>query len=228
MKFVKTLSLLAITSPALCAISGAGDIASVEKREDGLYNVTCSYNQVERGVSRADILAGRVCHAVEGLGEVSVSSMNFAGGCSTYNYDIKDGMVGSELWLMGVELTSKDSFVGCTAQLTFKLPAGYKMGLKSFKIGVVAKELAEADAVDVRLSAGSDGAAATHTVDSDGETKTNIDLPKLVYSGCAKESSPKQHIEIDLLLLPKKGKIKGSTLVHSIELISAALARCED
>lgn len=227
MKPIKSLLLLAISTSALGSSQGAGDIASVEKREDGLYDVTCSYNKLEKGVSRADILAGRVCHAVEGLKEVSVKGMNFAGGCSTQNYEIEDGVVDSELWLMGIRLTSKDAFVGCTAQISFKLPAGYKIGLQKFQLGVVTKGLVEGDAVDIRLSAGNEGTAASHTADSDIDAKLNFDLPKTVFSRCAKEGSRKQSIEIDFLLLPKKGKIAGTTIVNSAKLLSAALERCD-
>lgn len=225
MYIMKTLTLLTLSTAALG--HGVGDIVSLEKRADGRYDVTCSYDQVERGVTRADILAGRVCHAVQGLQEVSVPRMSYSGGCSTHNYEIKDGVVDSDIWLTGIELTSKVFSVGCTAQITFQLPAGYKIGLKSFELGVLAKGLAETDAVDVRLSAGNEGTAATHTVESDGDTKVKFDLPKAVFSRCAKEGERKQSIEIDFLLFPKKGKIKGNTLVHSAKLLSASLARCD-
>lgn len=229
MKLLKSLYLLAISTSALGSSQGAGDIASVEKRTDGLYDVTCSYGDVERGVSRADVLAGNVCEAVEGLKSASVSAMDFDGGCSTHRYKIEDGIVGSEIGLTGFKLTRKDFNKGCTAKVSFKIPVGYKLGLKTIDIHLSLNDIAKGESVDVRFSAGNGGAAVTKTASAEGDSSVRLDLPQAVFSACATDKSNTRSITFDLLAMPNVGKrkLKGTASIYSAKLQSASLARCE-
>lgn len=229
MKAIKTLLFQTFGVPTICAGTGVSDIASVEKREDGLYDVTCAYGVVEKGLTRQDIVDGNVCEAVKGLQRVTVPSMEFSGHCATHYYSIKEGLADSDIALTGFRLTAADFSKGCSADLNFRLPPGYKIGLRSVQLSVSTERLREEDSVDVRFSAGNSGISKTTTIDSNGDSKVAVELPEEVFSSCATEKATKRRVTLDLVLNPNggKGKIGGSARVTNVRLMSATLQRCD-
>lgn len=115
---------------------GLGDVIGIKLRADGRYNVACSNGEVEKGVSKNDLFAGRVCEEVGSLDKVAIKAMDFSGDCSASSFYMEDKVVGSHIRFVGLSLSPNDYMKGCSGSAKFKIPEGYKMGGKNLQVRI--------------------------------------------------------------------------------------------
>lgn len=230
MKKILIIAALVGSTASAGPISGLGDVVGIDLRADGLYDVTCSSGEVEKGVSRADLFAGRVCEEVRTLDEVSVKGMDFSGDCSSSSFYVEDKIIGSRIRFVGFALTPNDYMKGCSGTASFKVPEGYKLGVKSFKVGLALEDWRAGDSADLLVSAGNTGKNKVGIALTEPKQKTaEIDLPETAYSACSKEKNRVVQIAYDLIVNPNKGKkkAKGTASIYQLELASVELKRCK-
>lgn len=230
MQKILMMTALVGSTASASPLSGLGDVIGIELRTDGRYNVSCVGGEIERGVSKKELFAGRVCEEVSALDEVSVKGMDFSGDCSSSSFYIEDKLIGSRIHFVGFTLSPQDYMKGCSGTAKFKVPEGYKLGVKSFKFGLELEDWKAGDSADLLVSAGNTGKNKVGIAITEPEQKSvAVDLPETAYSACSTGKNRGVQIAYDIIVNPNKGKkkAKGTASIYRLDLASVELKRCE-
>lgn len=209
---------------------GLGNVVSIQKRADGLYDVECDYGITETGITSQDLFSGNVCEALEGLRKITFAGMTFAGSCQLSQIDFVPGIVGTKIAITSLAISKKDVIKGCSITNKFTIPRGYKLGLKSFNLSVSLDDWQEGEGLQILFNGGeTDGIKQQRKVEKSGRSVVSVDLSQYFYTPCATKEKPTQQLAYDLLLNPANNKMKiaGTAGVYTIEFTDAKLLRCD-
>lgn len=222
--FVAAGVLLPMTG--FSAVNGLEDVAKVTKRDDGLYNVECTYGGVEEGVTVEALKAGKVCQLATKRNEVSFKKFETEG-CTLKSFDYATGINESKADLKGLKIESKTMFATCKLGLYFNIPAGYQIGLKKANVSIKLKEY-EGDPVAVVFSAGEEenGQISDVEVSKEGVSSYDLEFDGYVFTGCSDGKAP-QKIAHEIALAPSQGGISaGSAAFSSFSYKDTAIRPC--
>lgn len=227
-----TITSLMCTGQALAEdteFRGIGNIVSVTKLNDGMYEVKCDYGSTET-ITAEELFSGNVCEAVEGLGRVTFKGMTFAGSCQLSQIDFVPGIVGTKIAITSLAISNKDVIKGCSITNRFTIPRGYQLGLKSFNLSVSLDDWQEGEGLVILFNGGEkSGVKQQRQVEQSGSSIVKVDLSRYFYTPCATKDRPTQQLAYDLLLNPSNNKMKvaGTAGVYTIEFTDAKLLRCD-
>lgn len=222
--FVAAAALL--PAAGFAAVDGLEDVAKVTKRDDGLYDVECTYGGVEEGVTVEALKAGKVCQLATKRNEVSFKKFETKG-CTLKSFDYATGITESKADLKGLKIDAKTMFASCKLDLYFNVPAGYQIGLKKAAVAVNLKDY-EGDPVGIVFSAGEseNGQVADIEVDKQGASSYELEFEGYVFTGCSDGQAP-QKIAHEVFLAPSQGAITaGSASFSNITYKDTAIRPC--
>lgn len=220
---------LALPLTALSAPSGLEDVAKVTKRDDGLYNVECTYGGTEEGVTVEALKAGKVCQLGEKRQAVRFQKFETTGSCAVSSLDHKMGITESTVAISGLSITPKQMFANCKMNLFYAIPAGYQIGLKKTAISVSLNEY-EGDPVGFVFAAGEEenGQIQDVEVSKQGAGSYELEFEDYVFTGCSTGLSAPQKIAFDIFLAPGQGAMTaGSAAFTGFTYKDTAIRACE-
>lgn len=224
---VSAALLLPLTG--IAAPQGLEDVAKVTKRDDGLYNVECTYGGVEEGVTLANLKAGKVCQLNEMRSKVAFKKFDTSGFCYITNFDHAAGITGTSINMVGLAIDNKNMFANCNMEIFYSIPAGYQIGLKKSAVTFNLNEY-DGDAVSVVLNVGEEGSshAQTAIVSKQGESSHDLEFLEYVFTGCSTGMDKPQRLKFEMMVAPSQGAINsGTAALTSLSYKDTAIRPCQ-
>lgn len=225
-----TAVTMLIHSNGFAGINGLGEIAKVEKRSDGLYNVVCDYGDVEVGLSIQDILSGRVCEQGSKAKLVKLLSMKTYGPCSIRKYEQSDKFTYSNVGYDNFKLKGNKRYDGCINTSYYKVPAGYRIAFKKVEAHMYVSDDQVYDVELIMSGDQSDGQPLMKKVIKDKGAKSHVfQFEAPIMSSC-EEIDPtisKLVLATFAAVNSETMEIAGSVSVASIAIKDPYVVKCE-
>lgn len=224
--FVSAALLLPMTASAVPM--GLEDVAKVTKRDDGKYDVECTYGGTEEGVTLEALKAGKVCQLGAMRKMVAFKKFVAEEGCYLSQYDHVTGVTGSTATVANFAIDSKEVFKVCKLGMHYAIPAGYQIGIKKVNVALTLSEY-DGDPVSVLFGAGEEenGQVADVEVSKQGASAYDLEFDDYVFTGCSKGMNEAQKFSFEMFLAPTQGGVNGGTAALSgVKYLDVAIRPC--
>lgn len=222
-------SALALPLTALAAPSGLEDVAKVTKRDDGKYDVECTYGGVEKGVSVEALKSGKVCQLGEMRNAVAFRKFETAEACVVTSFNHVQGVTGTQINVAGMTVDSKNMFANCKMNVFYSIPAGYQIGIKKASLATSLNEY-EGDPIGFVFASGENEKTQIQNIEvsKQGANSYELEFEGYVFTGCSKGPQEAQKLNFEIMLAPSQGAITaGSAALTGFSYTDIAIQACD-
>lgn len=175
-----------VSSPLIGGVGGLSQVESITKRDDGRFDVACSYGEAEANISLDELLAGQVCLRYGKFSSVGYYGFSTAGYCNIFSYTHSQRLAGSVSVLGRFILRPSDGIVSCYPTFHYKVPKNHRIGVKEVSIqATVSKDFSQ----DLRLLVtGKSGSGQQHQefrIENRGSFEQTLVFGTPIYSSCS-------------------------------------------